>query len=330
MALRRNINSSTRSTADTGFGTSATSQGGRFINKDGTFNIRREGLPFWERFSLYTTMLTMPTWKFLVAVVTFYITVNVFFAFIYFWVGVENLVGVSRDASALHHFAEAFFFSAQTFTTVGYGRVSPSGMAANSVAAIESLIGLLSLAIATGMFYGRFTRPKANIRFSQMALISPYQDKTALMFRLVPFKDKHHLTDVEIRVVFGLTLEEHGKPVFKFYPLHLERTRIDSLSMNWTIVHPIDEHSPLYGLSDRDMVAAEVEVMVSLRAFDHLYSSTVQQGTSYTAGEIKFGGKFVMMFRESKDGQTTILDLDKLNLFEKVELSLPEPLPVKG
>jgi inward rectifier potassium channel len=330
MALRRNINTTTKSTADTGFGVSASTQGGRFINRDGTYNIKRIGVPFWERFSLYTSMLTMPVWKFLGVVISVYIIVNLAFASVYFLAGVNHLVGAQATGSVWHDFLEAFFFSAQTFTTVGYGRVSPGGMVTNSIAALESLIGVLSLAIATGMFYGRFTRPKANIRFSSVALIAPYQDKTALMFRLVPYKDHHHLTDVEIRVVTGLTLEEHGKPVFKFYPLHLERTRIDSLSMNWTVVHPIDEHSPLTGFSEKDMEQAEVEIMVTLRAFDHLYSSTVQQVTSYTVKEIRFGGKFAMMFRESEDGMSTILELDKLDKFEKVTLPEPEMRHLAG
>ncbi|HUX85303.1 MAG TPA: ion channel [Chitinophagaceae bacterium] len=320
MALRRNINTHSKATGDTGFGTSATTQGGRFINRDGTFNIRRTGIPFFERFSLYTSMLTMSTWKFLGVVFLFYIGVNLGFALIYWLNGVSHLIGVPSSGSQIHDFIEAFFFSSQTFTTVGYGRISPGGMLTNTIASMESLIGVLSLAIATGMFYGRFTRPMANIRFSKVALIAPYQEMTALMFRLAPYKDYHHLTDVEIRVVLGLTLEEHGKPVFKFYPLHLERNRIDSLSMNWTIVHPIDEHSPIAGFSEKDIESADVEVMVTLRAFDHLYSSTVQQATSYTGREIHFGGKFIMMFRESEDGQTTILELDKLDRFDPVEL----------
>ncbi|HVB03903.1 MAG TPA: ion channel [Chitinophagaceae bacterium] len=320
MPLHPKINIETRSTGDTGFGTNASNYGGRFINKDGTYNIRREGIPFWEKFSLYTTMLTMPTWKFLLTIISFYVIVNLFFALIYIWAGVNNLIGITATSSTLHGFAEAFFFSAQTLTTVGYGRISPGGLLTNCIAASESLIGLLGLAIATGMFYGRFTQPKAHLRFSRFALISPYQDKTALMFRLAPYKDHHHLTDVEIRVVIGLTLDENGRSVFKFYPLKLERTKIDTLPMNWTIVHPIDDQSPIYGFTEKDLESADVEVMVTLRAFDHLYSSTVQQGTSYTPQEIRFGGKFVMMFRESIDGMSTILELDKLDRFDPAEL----------
>lgn len=320
MALRKRVNPVSRSTADTGFGTNASNYGGRFINKDGTFNIRKKGLPFWETNSLYITMLNMPSWKFFGVIVLFYIIVNLIFAGIFYAIGVQNLAGLAVTTSPLKNFTEAFFFSAQTFTTVGYGRISPVGFLTDFVAAIESLVGLLSLAIATGLFYGRFTRPKANLMFSYNALIAPYQDKTALMFRMVPYKENNHLTDVEVRVTIALTIEENGSHVFKFYVLPLERNRIDSLSMNWTVVHPIDDQSPILGFTQKDLEAAETELYVSLRAFNNMYSNTVQEGTSYFYREIVYGAKFVPMYHESEDKMTTILDLDKLNKFEKVDL----------
>lgn len=320
MALLKRINPFSHSTADTGFGVNASNYGGRFINKDGTYNIRKRGLPFWERYSLYTTMLNMPSWKFLSIIVLFYIFINLVFASVFYFIGIENLAGLTASTSPLKNFTEAFFFSAQTFTTVGYGRISPVGFLTDFVAAIESLIGLLSLAIATGLFYGRFTRPKANILFSYNALISPFQDKTALMFRLVPYKEENHLTDAEVRVTLGLTVEENGDHVFKFYVLPLERNRIDSLSMNWTVVHPIDEKSPILGFNQKDLEAAEAELYVSFRAFNNIYSNTVQQGTSYFYNEIIYGAKFLPMYHESDDKMTTILDLDKLDKYHAAPL----------
>ena len=140
------------------------------------------------------------------------------------------------------------------------------------------------------------------------------------MFRFAPYKDNHTLTDVEIRVNMGLQVqaENGGGPEYRYYDLLLERTKVESLPMNWTVVHPIDEKSPINGFSYEDMAAADVELYVLIRGFDDVYSNLVQQRTSYTYHEIKYNGKFVPMYRESEDGRTTILELHKLNEFVEV------------
>lgn len=323
MALRSRINPLSRTYSDTGFGVNASNYGGRFINKDGSFNLERQGLPFWQRMSVFYNMLSMPRWKFILLVIIFYILINLFFAGIYYYLGIEHLGGVI-SRSGLQNFAEAFFFSAQTFTTVGYGRINPVGFWVNCVAAIESLAGLMSFAIATGLIYGRFAKPRSYLAFSDYALVAPYQGKTGLMFRLVSYKDNHHLTDAEIKVNLGLTVEENGVQVNKFYSLQLERSRIDSLSMNWTVVHPIDENSPILGFTEKDLENAQAEIYVMIRGYDDVFSNIVLQRTSYTYDEIKFGAKFVPMYHESEDGRTTILELDKLNVYEKAALPTQE------
>jgi inward rectifier potassium channel len=211
-----------------------------------------------------------------------------------------------------------YFFSTETYTTVGYGRVNPVGDKANSVAAVESMLGFLSFAIATGLLYGRFSKPKAYLLFSRHALISPYRDGMALMFRFVAYKDSHTPTNVEIKVNAALLVEENGKRVFKFYDLNLERSHVESLPMNWTVVHPISPESPLFEYSAEDMKKADLEIYVSVRAFDDVYSNVVQQRTSYTYEEILFERKFVQMYRESDDGKTTIVELQKLHEHRQV------------
>jgi inward rectifier potassium channel len=208
-----------------------------------------------------------------------------------------------------------FYFSTQTFTTVGYGRINPMGDAANVISSLEALAGFLSFAIATGLIYGRFAKPKAYLDFSELALISPYKDKTALMFRFATYKDKHTLTNVEIKVSIALRVEEDGKAEYKFYDLALERYKVDFLPMNWTVVHAIDENSPLQGFNNDDMVAADAELYVLITGFDEVFSSPVLQRTSYTYKEIRFDAKFIPMYRESEDGQTTILEMHKINAF---------------
>jgi inward rectifier potassium channel len=161
--------------------------------------------------------------------------------------------------------------------------------------------------------YGRFSRPHAFLLFSDDALISPYKGGTALMFRFAPYKDNHALTDVQIRVNIGLKVQMDGNEEYRYYDLGLERNKVESLPMNWTVVHPIDDKSPLQGFSWEDMQAADVEIYVLIRGFDDVYSNFVQRRTSYTYQEIKSNRKFVPMYRESKDGKTTILELQKLN-----------------
>jgi inward rectifier potassium channel len=316
MALTRRQNL-LKDNNDTGFGGNPDNYGGRFVNRDGTFNVRKEGVPFYHRFSLYHTMLNMPSWKFFGTLFTFYLTVNFIFGCIYYFIGSVQFVGVLAS-NQWQLFKEMFFFSTETFTTVGYGRVNPIGDGANSVAAVESMLGFLSFAIATGLLYGRFSKPKAFLLFSKDALISPYRDGSALMFRFAAYKDHHTMTNVDIKVNAAMLVEENGKTTYKFYDLSLERNHVESLPMNWTVVHPLTPESPLYDFTREDMKKADLEIYVSVRAFDDVYSNIVQQRTSYTYEEILFGRKFVQMYRESDDGRTTIVELQRIHEHKEV------------
>jgi inward rectifier potassium channel len=316
MSKRILINPFSKVNADTGFGTS-NNYGGRFINRDGSFNIRKEGQPGWQRFSLFYSMLNLPLWKFSLALLFSYLIINVFFTAIYCLIGVDQLTGIVRK-DEWGVIREVFYFSMQTFTTVGYGRINPVGDAANVVASLEALTGIAGFAIITGLVYGRFARPKAFLTFSDHALIAPFRGGHALMFRFASYKDNQTLTDVEIRVSAALLVADNNKSGYKFYDLSLERSKVDFLPMNWTVVHPIDENSPLQGLSEEDMHAADLEIYVLVRGFDEVFSNVVQQRTSYTYDEIKHGKKFVPMYRESTDGKTTVVELHKLNDYSEV------------
>lgn len=316
MAEHKKIASTLKTNADTGFGISADTQGGRFVNKDGSYNVIKRGLPFYERISFFYFMLTMPAWEFAFALTGFFFVMNVLFTVIYLTMGAKEFTGVI-DGSFIHHAAELFFFSTQTFTTVGYGRINPVGYFAGAVSSVEALTGLSSFALITGILYGRFSRPRAFLRFSKHALIAPYQDKTALMFRLVSYKENHNLTNVDVTVTLGLT-ETDENAQFRFFQLPLERSRIDSLPMNWTIVHPIDEDSPLNGFTEEDLKATDSEVYVLVRGFDDIFSNTVLQRTSYRFDEIVFNAKYERMFHESEDDTTTIVEVNKLHDYKKL------------
>jgi len=318
MSLYKRINPFSRQNNDTGFSTNASDlTGGRFINKDGSYNLVKEGMPFWKRISIFHNMLNLSQWKFMLVIFVFYVAINLIFTSIYFFIGPSQIQGLP-NGNDWQIFKELFYFSTETFTTVGYGRVNPVGDAANLVSGIESLTGLLSLAIATGLIYGRFSKPRSYLVFSDHALVSPYKEMTGLMFRFAAFKDKHSLTDLEVRVNIGMQVSENENPIYKYFSLDLERSRVESMPMSWTVVHPINETSPFYGFTNEDMKTADVELYVMLRGFDEVFSNYVQQRTSYTFREILFKRKFVPMFRESDDGKKTILELHKLNIHKEV------------
>ena len=312
MANHIKISSNLKANNDTGFSNKADTADNRFVNKDGSYNLHKTGLGIINRFSIFQFMLTIPRWKFIGVILLFYIVINLLFTSIYLLVGTDQLQGMI-GAEPWVKFKEVFFFSTQTFTTVGYGRVNPTGDGVNIVASLESLTGLLSLAIGTGLIYGRFARPRAYLIFSEHALISPYKDGQALMFRFVNYKDNHSLTNVELKVTVGLKITENGNSIFNYYTLPLEREKVDSLPMYWTVVHPIDENSPFSGFTAEDMKIADVEVYALIRGFDDVFSDMVQQRISYTYNEILFNRKFSRMFKESDDGKTTIVELDKLS-----------------
>jgi hypothetical protein len=319
MALLRGINQKAKADENTGFGTNANSYGGRFINKNGTANIERRGMHLLHRISWYHTMIDMPAWRFMLIILSFYVGINFIFASLYYGIGIEHLDGIASSDSEWVKFGQAYFFSAQTFTTVGYGHISPTGFLTSSLSSAEALIGLLSFAIATGLFFGRFSRPTAFLKFSHNAVIGPYGDISGLMIRLTPFKNTN-FTDAEAKITLGMSVEENGKLVNKFYTLDLELAKINALSLSWTLVHPITEDSPLFQFTKDDFANNNGEIVVFVKTFDDMFSNTVAIRTSYTFDEVIYGAKFEPMYTRSLDNSKTILNLDKLNSYDNVTL----------
>jgi len=320
MTLLKNLNDKAKIEENSGFGTNASSYGGRFVNKNGTANIEKRGMNLLRRISWYHIMIDMPNWKFMFILFLFYIIINFIFAILYYVIGIEHLDGIEQSQSVLTQFGQAYFFSAQTFTTVGYGHISPTGFLASALSSAEALIGLLSFAIATGLFFGRFSKPTAYIKFSYNALISPYKDQKALMVRLVPFKNTN-LTDAKAKMTLGMSVEEDGIRTNKFYNLELELDAINALTLSWTLVHPITENSPFYNFTEDDFKKNHVEILVFITTFDDMFSNTVAARTSYTFNEIIYGAKFETMYNRSEDGTKTILYLDRINQFHTTKFS---------
>jgi inward rectifier potassium channel len=299
---------------DTGFDTNTGNSSGRIFNKDGSNNVKKTGIPFTKRISLFHTLIELPIGIFILFALASFAIANLLFAFIYYIHGPESLT-IDITQTPTKQFADCFFFSAQTITTVGYGQMHPQTFFSNLLATFESVFGWMAFAVLTGLIYGRFAKPRAYLKFSNHALIAPYKNGKALMFRMAPYKN-NTLTEAEVLINIAFRIHEDNKIVNKFLPLPVEISKVSSLSLNWTIVHAIDEQSPLWGMCKEDYEINSTEIIVFVKAFDEHFSNTVQQRTSYTYEDIIHGAKFKQMFRQSDNQKTTILELDKINEFE--------------
>ena len=301
---------------DLGFGSKFSDQNSRFINKDGSFNVERKGISYLKSRTIYGWLISISWVNFFLIIFTVYTLFNAIFAFGYLIIGMENLAGV-QAITPVEKYLEAFFFSIQSFTTVGYGRISPLGLGANILAALESLIGLLSLAIATGLLFAKFTRPISKIIYSKKATIAPYMDGKGFMFRIAN-QLNNQLIELEVIVSLSLTRFENGKATRKFYQLPLERNKIQFFPLTWTIVHPIDENSPLYNYTHEDFIQSDAEFLILLKGFDDAFSQTVHSRYSYKYYEVIWGGKFNSVFKNNENGKVNLY-LDQIHDIEKIQ-----------
>jgi len=176
---------------------------------------------------------------------------------------------------------------------------------------------LMCFALVTGLVFARFSRPVADIRYSSCAIIAPYSDATALEFRVVNGRT-NQLINLEATVMLSRFEGEGRNRPRRFYQLKLERQKVALFPLNWTVVHPIDESSPLYGWTKEMLIEAEVEIVVLITAVDETFAQTVNSRASYTSREIQFGRRFVVMYELA--GREIAMDLDKLDATEPAEL----------
>lgn len=281
----------------------------RSINKDGTFNVYRRG-GSWRHVHPYLHLLNMSWRKFFVVFMASYFTVNVLFALVYFALGPGHLKG-GDAATESERFLNDFFFSTHTLTTVGYGNITPATVPANIIASLEAIAGLMAVALGTGLLFGRFSRPSVKIAFSERALIAPYQDRNSVQIRLVNLRP-NLLMEIEANLVL-MTVEGAGEDRKRRYAeLKLERSAIYFLPLTWTVVHPIDEGSPLFGKSAEDLARLQAEFVVLIKGFDDTFSQTVHARYSYRYDEVTWGARFQPAFEISGDGNM-VLDLDRVS-----------------
>lgn len=286
----------------------------RIINKDGQFNVHRSGST-WRDLHPYLVLVNMPFPVFLVSVTVGFMIINSLFAWVYLLIGPEHVKGLEAPTEALR-FLNAFFFSAHTLTTVGYGNMYPVGVTANFVAVAEALVGLLTLAIATGLLFGRFSRPSARIGFSNNLIVAPYQNGISLQFRVVN-RRSNNLINLEARVLLMTVELVEGRTQRRFLALELERSEILFFPLTWTVVHPIDERSPLYGKTPQDLERLQAEVMIIMRAFDDTSGQSVHARYSYRYDEITWGARFVPAFAVDDKGDLHVA-VNSVGAIEKV------------
>ncbi len=303
-----------KESAELGFGSKNYYESVRFLNQDGTVNIKRKVTDKHIGFDMYHWLLGIKWGQFFALVFFSYGAVNTLFAIIYFSIGVDKFGGIDAG-SGIENFLQLFFFSAQTLTTVGYGHIYPNSSLISTVSSIESMFGLMGFALVTGILYGRFAKPKADIQYSNKALISPYNDITGFMFRIAN-KKQNELIETECQLVLAINNLETKKRDFHF--LDLERSKINFLPLTWTLVHPIDDKSQLYEVTQDEFNQRDGEFIILIKSITDTYFHTVYSRMSYKASEIAWNAKFVPMKQmPNKDGSISI-NLNDIHSYDKL------------
>jgi inward rectifier potassium channel len=285
----------------------------RIINADGSFNVARRGTD-WRDVHPYLYLVSIPVSQFFAIILSVYVFINAIFATIYMLLGPNAIHGGADQASTTDRFFQCVFFSSQTLTTVGFGALSPASKAANVIAALEALCGLLGFAVATGLLFGRVSRPSARIGFSERALISPYQEITSFQFRMVN-RRANTLIEPAVTLMLMTVKRDDGSNRRDFTLLKLEREKVMLFPLTWTVVHPIDEESPLFGKTAADLQDSQAEFMILVKAWDETFGQTVHQRYSYRYSELVWGGKFTPAFGVDDSGNLQV-HLDKVGQFE--------------
>lgn len=294
-------------TKDIGFGTKSGGKGNRLLNPDGKFNIKKQN----TKFDVFHYLVTCSTFHFVLCILGFYASVNAFFALLYNLIGIEYLAGIQETSGCYSNFLSAFFFSIQTFTTVGYGAVHPVGHAANLIASTEALIGILSVSLVSGILFGRFTQKRESIVFSRNAVITKLNDNYTLQFRIANNRTVE-LIEMHARCVCSIIELRNGEKRRQYFNMELERSSLMLFPLNWTIVHPIKEGSPLFGKDRSELINQEFEMIILISGFDDTAKQTIYSKYSYVAEDLVFDYKFVPAYKLGEKGET-IFDLKDIH-----------------
>ncbi len=272
----------------------------RLVNPDGNFNVVRKGMSKFDWGDLYHLLLTLSWAKLFAVVGAGYVITNVLFAFMYLAVGdgVENM----REGD----FFDAFFFSVQTMATIGYGAMYPKTLFANILVAIEALLGLLGVSVGSGLVFARFSLPKARVMFSRIAVVAPHNGIPTLMFR-VANERQSWILEAEVNVSLVISeITKEGEAMRRFYKLPLFRNQSSLFALTWTVMHPIHDSSPLYGVTLEEMLEKEMEILITITGIDQTVSDNIHAHHSYIPTEILWNHKFADILSKTRDGKRSV------------------------
>jgi len=313
--------------SDLGFGRVVAQQvRGRFLTHDGVPTSRKYGLGAQRTARFFLAALNVPWTVFIAWLVGVLLLINGTFALAYIALGEGTLQG-GQDAALADPFLRALSFSVGVFTTVGTGSVYVVGPTAHWLLVFESFMGPLVLLAAGGLIISRVTRPRMSIRFSESAVIAPYEGGRGFMFRMVNAQPGE-LSNVEARVNLALFETVDGKRERNFYQLELERSSVEFFSLHWTVVHPITAASPLAGFTPERLRESEAEFLILVSAHEETFSTHVTTRGSYFWDEVRWDVKWASVFASTPDGVLAI-DVDRLDRTERLDegaTSLPSAI----
>jgi inward rectifier potassium channel len=258
-------------------------------------------------------LLTSPWWALFALMVLSYMGCNAAFALLYL---ADGGIGGARPGS----FADAYFFSVQTMATIGYGKMTPESTFANLVVTIEALVGLVGLAMTTGLVFAKFSQPRARVLFSRHAVVSVRDGVRSLMVRLANERSTG-LVEAQLRLVLvrDETTQE-GERVRRFHTLPLTRSSNAVFALSWTAVHPIDEASPLFGQTAESLDASDANLVASLVGIEEATAQTVHARYAWGAEAILFDHRFADILVPLADG---LRGLDYTRFHDVVPLAEP-------
>jgi inward rectifier potassium channel len=273
----------------------------RMLTREGNLNIEQDAR---LKFNAYNYLIEISWQRFLLYAFVAYVIINLIFTVFYFTLGgISCLKNAFNNTSAWQDFLSIFFFSTQTFTTVGYGYIYPNCLVSNVIASVESFSGLVFFSVVTGLFFTKFTKPRIEISISEVAVIEYFKEGFGLKFMLAN-KNKSRLVDIAVTFdLIRLERTEDGLLKKRFYQLFLFRKSIPYLSVPWTVVHAIDTKSPLYELTKSDFEDQHLEFFIQVKAFDETHRQFVYCEFSYFGTkEVLWGHKFVNIQNYTQTG----------------------------
>lgn len=283
------------------------------IGNDGGFKSVGAGIFSWS--DLYHALLTVRWPFFFLGFVATFWAINAVFGTLYYLSG--GIAGAPHIG-----YQDCFFFSVQTLSTVGYGHLHPANLTANILVAVEILIGLMLISTLTGLIFARFSRPKARMLFSTVAVVHFRDGQQTLSFRIANERNTH-VAEAQIKVfLLKDFVSKEGHRMRRFLDLKLVRDATPALLLSWTVMHVIDETSPLAGVSEADFAAGSMTLMISLQGYDPVLAQTVQVNHAYLPHQIIWNAEFEDSIERMPDGRTR-LHYDKLSAYRQLQPSDP-------